>query len=140
MSMVCERGGGEGKRRILVGQSVPPPPFGMAFGRLKLSTEFVFEISPIPVQCCRWRHSHPASPDRRGRSDNRATGGGTCTGTLHINYIENQFHTYILYRYRKKNEPEIPCASVVDPKLFFRIRIPFEPVFGIRFRIRILFD
>jgi hypothetical protein len=36
MSMVCERGG-EGKRRILIGQSVPPIPFGMAFGRLKLS-------------------------------------------------------------------------------------------------------
>jgi hypothetical protein len=31
------RGGGEGKRRILIGQSVPPTPFGMAFGRLKLS-------------------------------------------------------------------------------------------------------
>jgi hypothetical protein len=29
---------GEGKRRILIGQSVPPTPFGMAFGRLKLST------------------------------------------------------------------------------------------------------
>jgi hypothetical protein len=31
------RGGGEGKRRILIGQSVPPIPFGMTFGRLKLS-------------------------------------------------------------------------------------------------------
>jgi hypothetical protein len=31
------RGGGEGKRWILIGQSVPPHPFGMAFGRLKLS-------------------------------------------------------------------------------------------------------
>jgi hypothetical protein len=36
MSMVCERGG-EGKRRILIGQSFPPTPIGMAFGRLKLS-------------------------------------------------------------------------------------------------------
>jgi hypothetical protein len=38
--MPCQwyvRGGGEGKRRILIGQSVPPTPFGMAFGRLKLS-------------------------------------------------------------------------------------------------------
>jgi hypothetical protein len=35
-------GGGEGKRRILIGQSVPPTPFGMAFGRLKgtVSREF----------------------------------------------------------------------------------------------------
>jgi hypothetical protein len=31
---------GEGKRRILIGQSVPPTPFGMAFGRLKLSPLF----------------------------------------------------------------------------------------------------
>jgi hypothetical protein len=31
------RGGGEGKRRILIGQPVSPSPFGMAFGRLKLS-------------------------------------------------------------------------------------------------------
>jgi hypothetical protein len=31
------RGGGEGKLRILIGQSVPPTPFGMAFGLLKLS-------------------------------------------------------------------------------------------------------
>jgi hypothetical protein len=31
------RGGEKGKRRILIGQSVPPTPFGMAFGRLKLS-------------------------------------------------------------------------------------------------------
>jgi hypothetical protein len=36
MSMVCERGCG-GKRRILTGQSVPPTPFGMTFGHLKLS-------------------------------------------------------------------------------------------------------
>jgi hypothetical protein len=38
--MPCQwyvRGGGEGMRRILIGQSVPPTPFGMAFGRLKLS-------------------------------------------------------------------------------------------------------
>jgi hypothetical protein len=38
--MPCQwyvRGGGEGKRRILIGQSAPPTPFGMAFGRLKLS-------------------------------------------------------------------------------------------------------
>jgi hypothetical protein len=38
--MPCQwyvRGGGEGKRRIMIGQSVPPTPFGMAFGRLKLS-------------------------------------------------------------------------------------------------------
>jgi hypothetical protein len=40
--MPCQwyvRGGGEGKRRILIDQSVPPPPtpFRMAFGRLKLS-------------------------------------------------------------------------------------------------------
>jgi hypothetical protein len=31
------RGGGEVKRWIVIGQSVPPTPFGMAFGRLKLS-------------------------------------------------------------------------------------------------------
>jgi hypothetical protein len=40
--MPCQwyvRGGGEGKRRILIGQSVPPTPFGMAFGRLKLSPQ-----------------------------------------------------------------------------------------------------
>jgi hypothetical protein len=33
--MPCQwyvRGGGEGKRRILIGQFVPPTPFGMAFG------------------------------------------------------------------------------------------------------------
>jgi hypothetical protein len=44
--MPCQwyvRGGGEGKRRILIGQSVPPTPFGMAFGRLKLS--------PLVVGC-----------------------------------------------------------------------------------------
>jgi hypothetical protein len=38
--MPCQwyvKGGGEDKRRILIGQSVPPTPFGMAFGRLKLS-------------------------------------------------------------------------------------------------------
>jgi hypothetical protein len=38
--MPCQwyvRGGEEGKRWILIGQSVPPTPFGMAFGRLKLS-------------------------------------------------------------------------------------------------------
>jgi hypothetical protein len=38
--MPCQwyvRGGGVGKRRTLSGQSVPPTPFGMAFGRLKLS-------------------------------------------------------------------------------------------------------
>jgi hypothetical protein len=38
--MPCQwyvRGGGEGKWRILIGQSVHPTPFGMAFGRLKLS-------------------------------------------------------------------------------------------------------
>jgi hypothetical protein len=29
-------GNGDGKRRILIGQSVPPTPIGMAFGRLKL--------------------------------------------------------------------------------------------------------
>jgi hypothetical protein len=37
--MPCQwyvRGGGEGNRRILVG---PPTPFGMAFGRLKLSPQ-----------------------------------------------------------------------------------------------------
>jgi hypothetical protein len=35
--MPCEwyvRGGGEGMRRILIGQSVPPTPFGMTFGSL----------------------------------------------------------------------------------------------------------
>jgi hypothetical protein len=40
--MPCQwyaRGGGEGERRILIGQSVPPTPFGMAFGRLKLSPQ-----------------------------------------------------------------------------------------------------
>jgi hypothetical protein len=40
--MPCQwyvRGGGEGKRRIVIGQSVPPTPFGMAFGRLKLSPQ-----------------------------------------------------------------------------------------------------
>jgi hypothetical protein len=31
------RGGGEVKRRILIGQSIPPTPSGMPFGRLKLS-------------------------------------------------------------------------------------------------------
>jgi hypothetical protein len=39
--MLCQwyvRGGGEGKRRILIGQSVPPTPFGMAFGSLKVVT------------------------------------------------------------------------------------------------------
>jgi hypothetical protein len=38
--MPCQwyvRGGGEGNRRILIGQSVPPTPFGMPFGRHKLS-------------------------------------------------------------------------------------------------------
>jgi hypothetical protein len=37
--MPCQwyvRGGGEGNRRILMGQSVPPTPIGMPFGRLKL--------------------------------------------------------------------------------------------------------
>jgi hypothetical protein len=41
--MPCQwhvRGGGEGKRRILIGQSVPHTPFGMAFGSLKLSPQF----------------------------------------------------------------------------------------------------
>jgi hypothetical protein len=40
--MPCQwyvRGGREGKRRILIGQSVPPTPFGMAVGRLKLSPQ-----------------------------------------------------------------------------------------------------
>jgi hypothetical protein len=40
--MPCQwyvRGSGEGKRRILIGQSVPATPFGMAFGRLKLSPQ-----------------------------------------------------------------------------------------------------
>jgi hypothetical protein len=40
--MPCQgyvRGGGEGKRRILIGPSVPPTPFGMTFGRLKLSPQ-----------------------------------------------------------------------------------------------------
>jgi hypothetical protein len=32
-------GGGEGKRRILIDQSILPTPFGMAFGRLKLSPQ-----------------------------------------------------------------------------------------------------
>jgi hypothetical protein len=38
------RGGGESKRRILIGQSVPPTPFEMAFGRLKLSPLFEFKV------------------------------------------------------------------------------------------------
>jgi hypothetical protein len=44
--MPCQwyvRGGGEGKRRILIGQSVPPTPFGMAVGRLKLSPLYTFQ-------------------------------------------------------------------------------------------------
>jgi hypothetical protein len=45
MSMVCERGWGEGKRRILIGQSVPPTPFGMAFGRLKLSPQYLIKAA-----------------------------------------------------------------------------------------------
>jgi hypothetical protein len=45
--MPCQwyvRGGGEGKQRIVIGQSVPPTPFGMAFGRLKLSPLFFAEM------------------------------------------------------------------------------------------------
>jgi hypothetical protein len=48
--MPCQwyvRGGGEGKRRILVGQSVPPTPFGMGFGRLKLSP--LSSVYPIDI-------------------------------------------------------------------------------------------
>jgi hypothetical protein len=40
--MPCQwyvREGGEGKRRLLIGHSVPPPLFGMAFGRFKLSLQ-----------------------------------------------------------------------------------------------------
>jgi hypothetical protein len=51
--MPCQwfvRGGGEGKRRILIGQSVPPTPFGMAFGRLKLSPQGSEETS-FTVEC-----------------------------------------------------------------------------------------
>jgi hypothetical protein len=50
--MPCQwyvRGDGEGKRRILIGQSVPSTPFGMAFGRLKLSPlEFVHFYVKVP--------------------------------------------------------------------------------------------
>jgi hypothetical protein len=41
------RGGGEGKRRILIGQSVPPTPFGMAFGRRKLSPQAPRSLLPV---------------------------------------------------------------------------------------------
>jgi hypothetical protein len=51
--MPCQwyvRGGGEGKRRILIGQSVLPIPFGMTFGRLKLSplnaSQMQYIVSP----------------------------------------------------------------------------------------------
>jgi hypothetical protein len=47
--MPCQwyvRGSGEGKRRILIGQSVPPTPFGMAFGRLKLSPLYPDSMYP----------------------------------------------------------------------------------------------
>jgi hypothetical protein len=37
------RGGGEGKRRILIGQSVPPTPFGMVFGR-RVANLWVFPL------------------------------------------------------------------------------------------------
>jgi hypothetical protein len=55
--MPCQwyvRGGGEGKWRILIGQSVPPTPFGMAFGRLKETVsrdfrpQFFFHKSMAP--------------------------------------------------------------------------------------------
>jgi hypothetical protein len=52
--MPCQwyvRGGGEGKLRILIGQSIPPTLFGMAFGRLKLSplvsTAFVTIVASV---------------------------------------------------------------------------------------------
>jgi hypothetical protein len=48
--MPCQwyvRGGGEGKRRILIGQSVPPTPFGMAFGRLKLPPLIIFPFRTL---------------------------------------------------------------------------------------------
>jgi hypothetical protein len=41
-------GGGEGKQRILIGQSVPPTPIGMAFGRLKLWALSKKTISRLP--------------------------------------------------------------------------------------------
>jgi hypothetical protein len=44
--MPCQwyvRGGEEGKRRILIGQTVSPTPFGMAFGRIKLSTQALLQ-------------------------------------------------------------------------------------------------
>jgi hypothetical protein len=55
--MLCQwyvRGGGEGKQRILIGQSAPPAPLGMAFGRLKLSpqviiTKEIFRVQRISV-------------------------------------------------------------------------------------------
>jgi hypothetical protein len=50
--MPCQwyvRGGGEGKGRILIGQSVPPTPFGMAFWRLKLSPLYNSAPRQIPI-------------------------------------------------------------------------------------------
>jgi hypothetical protein len=52
--MPCQwyvRGGGEGKQRIVIGQSVPPTPFGMAFGRLKLSPQYVHVRDHIMLSC-----------------------------------------------------------------------------------------
>jgi hypothetical protein len=51
--MPCQwyvRGGGEGKQRILIGQSVLPTPFELAFGRLKLSPQ----VSSSCLWCKAW--------------------------------------------------------------------------------------
>jgi hypothetical protein len=44
----------------------------------------------------------------------------------------------LLFGSEKERKNKIPAGSVVDPKLFFRIRIPFSAEFWIR--IRILLD
>jgi hypothetical protein len=71
------RGGGEGKRRILIGQSVPPTPFGMAFGRLKLSPRY-----SVPRALASLEYRSPSLLEPVLESINHFTGPATADGQL----------------------------------------------------------
>jgi hypothetical protein len=69
--MVCERGW-EGKRRILIVQSVPPTPFGMAFGRLKLSPQVIEKNASSII----------TTADEKGMCELNTKGQKNCFGFL----------------------------------------------------------
>jgi hypothetical protein len=80
-------GGGVGKLRILIGQSVPPTPFGMAFGRLKLS--------PLDTVCSiLYRCSNNLTGIREQYTGQVA---------LSVQYFLTQFYIQMLKR--RKNRP-----------------------------------